>query len=406
MTSRTSRTSPRALRPALAAALLAGSLLVAAPATAQPATAQPASTAGHAEPAGHAPGRGHGAHPHRAEPQVIAHRGASGYRPEHTLAAYELAIEQGADQIEPDLVPTSDGHLVARHENEIGGTTDVGERPEFAERRTTKTIDGRAVTGWFTEDFTLAELRTLRAVERLPQVRPDSARYDGLYLVPTFEEVLDLAAEASARTGRTIGVAPETKHPTYFASIGLDLTDPLVEVLEARDLDDADDPVTIQSFETTNLRELDRLVDTPLSQLLDATGAPYDLVAAGRSTTYADLASRRGLRGIARYADLVAPHKDLVLPRDAAGAVGRPSPVVRDAHRAGLEVVTWTLRAENQFLPTSFRVGSDPNAHGDLAAEVTAHLDAGVDQVFSDHPDVAVAARDAWVAENCRPRRC
>ncbi|MDT9592793.1 glycerophosphodiester phosphodiesterase [Nocardioides zeae] len=400
MTSRTLRTTPALL----AAGAVASALLVAGPATAHDADGRGGPGHGHGHGPGHGPGHGHG-HGHRSAPEVIAHRGASGYRPEHTLEAYELAVAQGADAIEPDLVATRDGVLVARHENEIGGTTDVADRPEFADRRTTRLIDGTAVTGWFTEDFTYAELSTLRAEERLPEVRPGSAAYDGLYEVPTFDEVLDLADELSEETGREIRVAPETKHPTYFDSIGLDLTPLVVEVLEERDYDEADSPVVVQSFETTNLRELDELVDTPLVQLLDATGAPYDLVAAGDDTTYADLASRRGLREVARYADYVAPHKDLVLPRDEAGAIGEPSDVVRDAHRARLEVVVWTLRAENQFLPTNLRSSDDPNAHGDLAGEVSAHLDAGVDVVFSDHPDVAVAARDAWVAEHQRPHR-
>src|SRR5690606_25345326 len=202
---------------------------------------------------------------------VVGHRGASGYRPEHTLAAYEQAILQCADYIEPDVVATKDGVLVARHENEIGGTTDVAEHPEFADRRTTRTIDGRDVTGWFTEDFTLAELRTLRAVERLGDLRPESAAFDGLYQVPTLDEVLDLARRSETCDGRQVGVYPETKHPTYFDSIGLSLEEPLVAELEANDLGSRRDPVILQSFETGNLRELDEMTDVRLAQLVSAS---------------------------------------------------------------------------------------------------------------------------------------
>lgn len=331
-----------------------------------------------------------------AEPLVIGHRGASGYRPEHTLAAYRLAIAQGADYVEPDLVSTKDHVLVARHENEISGTTDVAAHPEFADRRTTKVIDGARVTGWFTEDFTLAELKTLRAKERLPQVRPANTAYDGRFDVPTLQEVLNLVRAESRRHGRTIGVYPETKHPSYFDGIGLSLEEPLVAALRKADLDDADDPAILQSFETANLRELDTLVDTPIAQLIDASGAPWDLTAAGDSRTYRDLTTPAGLADIATYADGVGANKNLVLPR-TAGATTTPSALVSDAHAEGLVVHVWTLRAENQFMATNFRIGTDPNAPGDLAAETRAFLDAGVDGVFSDHPDVAVAARNAWL---------
>jgi glycerophosphoryl diester phosphodiesterase len=326
-----------------------------------------------------------------ADPIVIGHRGASGYRPEHTLAAYRLAIRQGADYIEPDLVATKDGVLVARHENEIGGTTDVAERPEFADRRTTKVIDGREVTGWFTEDFTLADLKTLRAVERLPEVRPGSAEYDGRYEVPTLREVLNTVRAESRRWGREIGVYPETKHPTYFDSIGLSLEEPLVAELRKADLDDADDAAVIQSFETGNLRELDTLVDTPIAQLLSASGSPYDLAAAGDPRSYRDLATPAGLAWISTYADGIGAHKDLVMPR-SGGAISEPSSLVDDAHAEDLVVHVWTMRAENQFLPANHRVGTDPNAHGDLAGEVRAFDEAGVDGIFTDQPDLVVAA--------------
>ena len=331
------------------------------------------------------------AEPSLVEPVLIGHRGASGYRPEHTLAAYELAIEQGADYIEPDLVPTKDGVLVARHENEIGGTTDVADHPEFADRRTTKTIDGRAVTGWFTEDFTYRELRTLRAEERLPQVRPDNTAYDGQERIPTFDEVVKLARRAG------VGVYPETKHPTYFDSIGLSLEEPLVAALRKRHWADADDPVIIQSFETANLRELDTMVDVPLAQLVDGSGQPYDFTATGDPRTYTDLLSPAGLAQVATYADGLGLHKDRVLPR-TGGATTVPSPVVGDAHDAGLLVHVWTLRRENQFMATNFRIGTDPNAPGDLAAEARAFLDAGVDGIFSDNPDIVAAVMDGALA--------
>ena len=351
-------------------------------------------------PATAAPGHGgpQAGHHRAGTPLVFAHRGASGYRPEHTLAAYKLAIAMGADYVEPDLVSTKDGVLVARHENEISGTTDVATHPEFAGRRTTKVIDGTAITGWFTEDFTLRELKTLRAKERLPQVRPGNTVYDGRFEIPTFQEVIDLVRAESRRNHRAVGIAPETKHPTYFDSIGLSLEEPLVRTLRRNGLDRGNAKVVIQSFETTNLRQLDRLTRVPLAQLVDASGAPYDLKAAGRTTTYADLVTKAGLAGIASYADWVAPAKNLILPRDAAGAISTPSSLVPDAHRVGLRVVTWTLRVENQFLPANLRRGTDPNAHGDLAGETRAFLDAGVDAVFSDQADIAATARDAWLA--------
>ncbi|PFG42544.1 glycerophosphoryl diester phosphodiesterase [Isoptericola jiangsuensis] len=320
---------------------------------------------------------------------VVGHRGASGDRPEHTLASYEQAILQCADYIEPDVVATKDGVLVARHENEIGGTTDVADRPEFADRRTTKQIDGRAVTGWFTEDFTLAELRTLRAVERLPQLRPASAAFDGLYQVPTLDEVMDLARRSVTCDGDQVGVYPETKHPTYFDSVGLSLEEPLVAALQANGLDSRRAPVILQSFETGNLRELDRMTHVRIAQLVSASGAPYDLEAAGSPVTYADLLTARGLRDVARYADGLGAVKDVLVPRRADGTLGTPTSVVRDAHRAGLDVHAWTFRAENTFLPADLRTSADPAAHGDLAAEIEVFLDAGVDGIFTDQPAVA-----------------
>ena len=325
--------------------------------------------------------------------RLIGHRGASGYRPEHTLASYELAIQQCADDIEPDVVPTKDGKLVARHEPNITDTTDVSAHPEFAGRKTTKTIDGVSQTGWFTEDFTLAELRTLRAKERLPQLRPANTAFDGLYPIPTLDEVFDLAKHSRTCAGRPVGVAPETKHPTYFASIGLPTDGPLLSELTAHGWTRKSDPVVIQSFETTNLKALAGRTRLPLIQLVDCSGAPYDLKAAGKTTTYADLVTPKGLRGIKRYADRVALCKDVMIPRDADGRLLAPTPVIRDAHRAGLSVTGWTFRRENQFLPLQYRSSTDPAAVGDLVGEVRAFLDAGMDDVFSDNPDVAQEAR-------------
>jgi glycerophosphoryl diester phosphodiesterase len=331
-------------------------------------------------------------------PLVIGHRGASGYRPEHTLASYRLAIDMGADYIEPDLVSTSDHVLVARHENEIGGTTDVADHPEFAGRRTTKTIDGNPVTGWFTEDFTLAELRTLRAKERLPDLRPANTAFDGLYQVPTFQEVIDLAKRAG------VGIYPETKHPTYFDSIGLSLEEPLVATLHANCYRGRNAPVFIQSFEVANLKELNRRTRVPLVQLLDATGRPYDFVVAGDPRTYADLATPEGLAEIATYADGVGPNKNLIVPRDAAGNLLDPTSFVRDAHQAGLVVHPWTFRKENSFLPNDFRQGNPASpeflrATGDAPAEFRLFFRLGVDGLFSDHPDTAVASRHHLFAD-------
>lgn len=326
-------------------------------------------------------------------PLVIGHRGASGYRPEHTLESYQLAIRMGADYIEPDLVSTRDGVLVARHENEISGTTDVASRPEFAGRRATKSIDGVAVTGWFTEDFTFAELKTLRAVERLPAVRPQNTVFDARYEIPTFQQIIDLARAESRRLHRTIGIYPETKHPSYFASIGLSLEEPLVRTLHRNGLDGPHAAVFIQSFETANLRKLHRMTDVPLIQLLDATGRPYDFTLAGDPRGYTDLATPAGLAEIHRYAAGIGANKNLLIPRDADGRLAAPTTVLRDAHRVGLVVHAWTFRAENQFLPLDLRIGTDPNARGDITTEYERFLQLGLDGVFSDQPDTAVAAR-------------
>jgi glycerophosphoryl diester phosphodiesterase len=336
-----------------------------------------------------------GAPDRSGRPIVIAHRGASGDRPEHTLEAYRLAIEQGADFVEPDLVSTRDGILVCRHENEISGTTDVASRSEFASRRVTKSIDGSAVTGWFTEDFTLAELKTLRARERLPRLR--GTLFDGRFDIPTFEEVLDLVASANARQerrGRPVGVYPETKHPTYFHALGLPLEKPLLAALRRHGLDRDDAPVFIQSFEDANLRRLAALTRVPLVQLIDAEGRPWGSSRSRRS--YADMVRPEGLLDIASYAQGIGVHKSLVIPRDGRGRSLPPTNLVRDAHAAGLLVHVWTLRAENEFLPAELRRGTEPGSRGDLAAEATRFLKVGVDGYFTDHPAIGVAARDAF----------
>ena len=331
-------------------------------------------------------------------PLVFGHRGASGYRPEHTLAAYDLAIRLGADVIEPDVVPTKDGVLVARHENEISGTTDIATRPEFAALKTTKTIDGAPpVTGWFTEDLTLAELRTLRAVERLPSVRQENTIYDGRYQVPTLDEVLALAKTMSKTMNRTIGVAPETKHPTYFDGIGLSLEEPLLQDLREAKMDKARSPIYLQSFEEANLRDLRRLgARVQLVQLTSSgpTARPYDHVAKGDPQTYAQMTTPAGLREIAEYAQVLGPEKGQILPRAADQTTGAATTLVADAHAAGLKVVPYTVRAENQFLPAQYRSSADPTAYGNVLAELRDLYRAGVDGVFADQPDIARVARD------------
>ena len=326
-------------------------------------------------------------------PAVVAHRGASGHRPEHTVDAYRTAIRMGVDDIELDLVITRDGVLVARHDAELSRTTDVADHPELAHLRTTRTIDGVESTGWFVEDLTLAEVKRLAARERMPRVRPANTAFDGAEGVPTFTEVLAMVGAESVRRGRAVGVMVELKHAAHFESVGLPLDRPLLADLGRHGLDHPWARVTLMSFETTVLRRLAGRTRLPVVQLLAAAHeSPADLVATGDPTTYGDLATRDGLAWIDDYADGIGPHKALVLPRDAAGAIGEPSSLVRDAHRAWLTVHAWTVRAENRFLPSNLRVGDDPAAHGDLAGEVRALLDAGVDGVITDHPAVALRA--------------
>ncbi|GGK43615.1 glycerophosphoryl diester phosphodiesterase [Pilimelia terevasa] len=323
---------------------------------------------------------------------MIAHRGACGYRPEHTLAGYALAARLGADYLEPDLVATGDGVLVARHEPEISGTTDVARRPQFADRRRTVVLDGVPVTGWFTHDFTLAELRTLRAVERLPRLRQHNTLYDGRFTVPTFVEVLDLRARLSRELRRPVGVYPETKHPTYFRSLGLPLEEPLVAALRRAGLNRPAAPAYVQSFEAANLRRLRRELGlrTPTVFLTSAAGGPY-----GDSRSYADYLTPAGLVDLSGYVDGIGPAKDQVIARRPDGTLGAPTGLVAAAHQAGLMVHPYTFRAENEFLPADLRCGADPRDFGRAVAEQVAFLRAGVDGLFTDQPDIAVLARTA-----------
>jgi glycerophosphoryl diester phosphodiesterase len=303
---------------------------------------------------------------HLSNVVVIAHRGASGERPEHTLQSYRLAIEQGADYIEPDLVMTRDGVLIARHENEIGGTTDVADHPEFADRHRSMSVDGETMTGWFTEDFTLAEIKTLRARERLPDLRPQNRAFDGQSEVPTFEEIMQLAAETNRRRSGfpRIGVYPETKHPAHFAAIGLPQERTLLQVLQRFDYAREGSPVFIQSFDPKNLRQLRTMTHLPLVQLLE-----YDI---------------GDLKTIAEYADAIGIAKSLASAAD-----------IDRAHAVDLAVHVWTFRAENEFLPDDLKIGTAPAAHGNLTGEIERYLSRGIEGFFTDFPAIGVRVRDA-----------
>jgi glycerophosphoryl diester phosphodiesterase len=347
---------------------------------------------------------------------VVAHRGASGYLPEHTLEAYAMAIEMGADYIEPDLVVTKDGVLIARHEPMLSGTTNVADLPQFASRKTTRKVDGVDTTDWFAGDFTLAEIKQLRAKQAMSD--RDQSK-NGQYQVPTLQEVIDLAKKEAGTRGRVIGIAPETKHSTFHAALGLPIEDRLVNVLKEAGWSEASSPVVIQSFEVANLKYLNTRINVRLAQLLDAEDVdkdgnivlaapyaqPYDFVVVGDKRTYKDLLTKEGLAEVKTYADILAPWKPYILPTKQVDQNGDGKPddlngdgktdeqdrilapastVVKDAHAAGLQVFTWTFRNEPKRLASSFK--------GDPAAEYKAFYALGVDGLFSDFPDTAVKA--------------
>ena len=323
----------------------------------------------------------------KKSPLIIAHRGASGERPEHTLLGYRLAIAEGADFIEPDLVLTKDGHFVVRHENEISQTTDVALRPEFGKRMTTKTIQGQTLSGWFTEDFTLEELKTLRCRERLPKLRPESAKFNGQETIPTYQEVIDLAKSESARLKRTIGTYPELKHASHFAALGLAMEGRLADILKANGLDSSNAPVFVQCFDVLPLKTFMTLCKAPRIQLVSPIGGPTDV-----PLVYKDMVSASGMKTIATYANGIGPDYSMVIPT-VDGGLGPATPLVADAHAAGLAVHPWTVRAENAFLPPKLRNGTDPMTHGDVDALYHALYAAGIDGLFSDFPGLAVKAR-------------
>jgi glycerophosphoryl diester phosphodiesterase len=331
-------------------------------------------------------------------PLVIGHRGAPGYRPEHTLASYELAARMGADYIEADVVPTKDGVLVNRHEPEIGGTTDVASHPEFANRKTSKVVDGTTMTGWFTEDFTLAELKTLHAAERLPDVRQHNTMYNNRYQVPTLQEYLDLAKRMSGELHRQVGVYIETKHPTFFRALGIDVDRMLVDELNRNGLNQPGAKVYVESFET-NLKQLHDQLKVPLVQLIDSTGAPADWVATGDKQTYADMVKPAGLAEVAKYAQAIGPDKSLIIPTDPAGNPGPPTTLVADAHHVGLKLHPYTFRDEDQFLPADLRVSPNPDDYGKAIDEDVRFFKLGVDGLFTDNTDTGIVARAEYLAQ-------
>ncbi|MEU8486338.1 glycerophosphodiester phosphodiesterase [Streptomyces sp. NPDC048641] len=386
--SQESRGSQLDRRSVLGAAVLgAGGAVLGAPGVA---SADERSSGGH---------HGGGGYKSLPVPTVIAHRGTSGYRPEHTFGSYQLALDMGAHVIEAgDLVPTKDGHLVCRHEPEIGGTTDVLAHPEFAGRKTTKSLDGVATTGWFTEDFTLAELKTLRAKERIPANRQRNTLYDGRWEIPTFEEVLKWRERQSRERGKEVWIHVETKHPTYFRKLGLGLEERVATLLRKYGVHRKNSPVFLQSFEPTSIQRLNKLVDNPLVVLLStANSRPWDFVDAGDPRTVADLITPKGLDEIASYAQGIGPTLDLVIPKDKDGKLLAPTTLVKDAHAAGLILHPYTMRNENTFLPADFKKGTDPNAYGDAFGAFKAYLATGIDGIFSDNCDTALLAREDFL---------
>jgi glycerophosphoryl diester phosphodiesterase len=340
------------------------------------------------------------------DPLVIGHRGASGYLPEHTLQSYALAIKLGADYVEPDLVVTKDGHLIARHEPNITNTTDVAQRPEFADRRRTAMVDGVEETGWFASDFTLAEIKTLRAVQTFPE-RPQ--RFNGRFKIPTLQEVIDLVKRESRKRDRRIGIYPETKHPTYHEDLGLPIEPRLVKALRRAGWDSRRDPVFIQSFEQSNLKRLNRMIGVRLVQLVDANDVlpdgtldyappfdrPYDWTVSGdpelESRTFAFFATDEGLEEISTYADGIGPWKRYIVSTlgtgpDSARTLAPPTDLIQRAHAHGLEIHTWTFRNEQSRLVSDY--GGNP------INEYLQFYELGIDGVFSDFPDTAFTARE------------
>ncbi|WP_327366337.1 glycerophosphodiester phosphodiesterase [Streptomyces sp. NBC_01217] len=343
---------------------------------------------------------GHGFRLDLPVPTVIGHRGTSGYRPEHTLGSYQLALDMGAHIVEQDLVPTKDGHLVCRHENDITATTDVSDHPEFASRRTTKSVDGVSLTGWFTEDFTLAELKTLRAKERIPGTRQKNTLYDGRWEIPTFEEVLRWADREGRRRGKPVWLYVETKHPTYFRGLGLGLEEPLAKLLRRYDRHRKQSPLILQSFEPGSVQRLSKLVATPRVVLLSGAGSrPWDFVASGDPRTVDDLVKPEGLKWMSSFAQGIGPTLDLIIPKDATGRLAAPTALVKDAHAQGLVLHPYTMRNENTFLPADFRRGTDPNAYGDAFGAFQAYFATGIDGIFSDNPDTALLAAVDFAAK-------
>ncbi|GBR54318.1 glycerophosphoryl diester phosphodiesterase [Neokomagataea thailandica NBRC 106555] len=329
------------------------------------------------------------------QPLIFAHRGASALRPEHTFGAYAKAMQDGADYIEPDLVMTKDGHLVVRHEPNIAETTNVAEHPEFSSRRRTLTIDGEKQTGWFTFDFTLAEIKTLRARERLSTLRPQNTRYNDRFAIPTFEEMIELVSAEASATGKTFGIIPEIKHSTFFHSIGLDPETEFLKIIAAHEYT-RQAPLELQSFETANLAKIrSQVLDiNPQARLMflmdDRNVVPADIAASGKKTTFGDLMTPSGLKEVRQFADVIGPSNIDIIPRDAQGAWLAPSTLISDAHAAGLLVHSYTARPENFFLPKQLRNSGTPaerNPAG-MIAELRRYLDLGLDGFFTDDPAI------------------
>ncbi|CAH2099841.1 unnamed protein product [Euphydryas editha] len=332
--------------------------------------------------------------PDDCKPVVVAHRGASGYVPEHTLGAYALAITMGGDYVEPDLVMTSDGHLISRHENELSHTCDVATRLEFADRYSTKNVSGRIVKGWFSEDFTLAEIKTLRAVEPLPLIRPGNARLDKAYEIPTFQEIIDLVKALEVSENRTIGIYPELKNGLYFQRLGLAMEEKVVEIFHKNGYIGKNAPVYIQSFEVSNLKKLKKMTNLRLLQLYTVSrNQPFDQAELGTGLTYLKMATAEGLANVAEYAEAVGPEKSYIIPRNFLNNLGSPTRFVKNAHAVGLQVHPWTFRAENVYLPKEFQSKGSLFGFGDLEGEIKVFLAAGIDGLFVDQPDILIRIR-------------